>query len=68
MDAERKGAMKPYVQPEPCPGGEHALHPHNHAHVPDEYAPRCSGRFWCTRCKRWFAGEKCRLVPVGKAA
>ena len=55
------------VEPPPC---DHSLYAHDHSHIPDEYRfpQRCSGRFWCTRCKRWVAGDKCRLVPAGKAA
>ena len=56
--------------PPPCPDGGHSFHPHDHSwHPPGKHKDdRCSGSFWCTRCKRWFGGDKCRLVPAGKAA
>jgi hypothetical protein len=59
----------PELPPE-CPDGGHSPYPHDHSWHPVTKNPkdRCSGSFWCTRCKRWFTGSKCKLVPVGKAA
>lgn len=70
MAVKTEGDMKPAglsVEREPC--DLHALHPHDHSGVPlDLRIGRCSGRFWCGRCKRWLDGAKCKPVPVRKAA
>jgi hypothetical protein len=59
----------PKLPPE-CPDGTHSFYPHDHALILPLRNPkdRCSGRFWCTRCNRWFDGPRCRLAPTGKAA
>ena len=46
--------------------GPHVFHPHDHSWLPAvtdaEYRGKrkCSGRFWCVRCRSWFDGEACK--------
>lgn len=52
------------VLPE-CQPAAHVLHAHGHVRMDDGRRKPCSGRFWCTRCRRWRSGPACVLVnPV----
>ena len=53
-------------EPRPECAGAHVFYPHDHRHVPAEHAwQRCSGRFRCAACDRWFAGEVCDPATMG---
>ena len=31
--------------------------PHPHTHTPGR---KCSERYWCTKCERWYDGPQCK--------
>ena len=58
--SDRRGGSRPEC------AGEHEFYEHDHSHVPGEHRwQRCSGRFWCQRCERWFTGELCDPASMG---
>ena len=65
-------ALKPLEWPEPC-AGEHDPQAHDHswaAAVALEYRGKrkCSERFRCVKCWRWYPGEACKPArPVAAA-
>ena len=65
----RMGTLNLPELPPRCADGEHVLHEHDHSLVPPGRHPqdRCSGRFWCVRCKRWLDGAKCKPAPARAA-